>query len=160
MADMFTQDGNGFFVVDGSPVPQPRHRVARSGGRYIPKGHAIHAWRDAVAVEAFKCFSEPLEGPVSVVLTFRLPAPQADAFATPAWHVKRPDTDNLTKAVLDAISGVAFKDDSQVCSLNAYKQKVRHRENSVLFGGPGLLAQVRPAYAPTCVGPYGMEEEP
>ena len=33
-------------------------------------------------------------------------------------YTHRPDVDNLTKAVLDALNGLAYKDDAQVCSLN------------------------------------------
>lgn len=33
----------------------------------------------------------------------------------PVRHVKKPDTDNLVKAVKDSLSGLAWRDDSQVC---------------------------------------------
>lgn len=36
-------------------------------------------------------------------------------------HNKRPDIDNLLKPLKDALSGVVYKDDSQVCSINAIK---------------------------------------
>jgi Holliday junction resolvase RusA-like endonuclease len=32
------------------------------------------------------------------------------------WHAKKPDRDNCDKAVLDALSGLLWLDDSQVCS--------------------------------------------
>lgn len=32
-------------------------------------------------------------------------------------HTKKPDTDNIVKACLDALNGIAFYDDSQVCEL-------------------------------------------
>jgi Holliday junction resolvase RusA-like endonuclease len=32
------------------------------------------------------------------------------------WHVKKPDRDNLDKAVLDALTGIFWHDDCQVCS--------------------------------------------
>lgn len=36
-------------------------------------------------------------------------------------HTKKPDADNLAKAVLDALNGIAFYDDSQVASLRVAK---------------------------------------
>lgn len=33
-------------------------------------------------------------------------------------YTHRPDVDNLTKSVLDALNGLAYKDDAQVCSLH------------------------------------------
>ena len=34
---------------------------------------------------------------------------------------KKPDIDNIMKAVLDALNGVAYYDDSQVCKVNFMK---------------------------------------
>lgn len=39
----------------------------------------------------------------------------------PRPHAKRPDLDNLTKPVLDAMSGICFLDDSQVIGLRLEK---------------------------------------
>ena len=36
-------------------------------------------------------------------------------------HTKKCDADNLAKAILDALNGIAFYDDSQVCELLVYK---------------------------------------
>lgn len=38
------------------------------------------------------------------------------------WHISKPDTDNLIKAIKDALNGVAYKDDSQVCIVYASKR--------------------------------------
>lgn len=37
-------------------------------------------------------------------------------------HTKKPDCDNVAKAILDALNGVAFYDDSQVCVLAVSKR--------------------------------------
>lgn len=34
---------------------------------------------------------------------------------------KKPDNDNIAKAVLDALNGIAYYDDSQICDLSVYK---------------------------------------
>jgi Holliday junction resolvase RusA-like endonuclease len=31
------------------------------------------------------------------------------------WHTKTPDADNIMKSVCDALKGIAWRDDSQVC---------------------------------------------
>lgn len=38
------------------------------------------------------------------------------------YHVQRPDVDKLCRAILDALTGVVYHDDSQVISLSAVKQ--------------------------------------
>lgn len=37
-------------------------------------------------------------------------------------YTKKPDTDNIAKAILDALNGLAYKDDSQVSTLSIIKQ--------------------------------------
>ena len=37
-------------------------------------------------------------------------------------HTKRPDVDNMAKAVIDGLNGVAWGDDSQIVSLNLRKR--------------------------------------
>ena len=37
------------------------------------------------------------------------------------YHTKKPDADNIAKAVCDALNGVAYQDDSQVCQLHVSK---------------------------------------
>lgn len=36
-------------------------------------------------------------------------------------HTHRPDADNIAKAVLDALNGLAFHDDAQICELRVSK---------------------------------------
>jgi hypothetical protein len=39
----------------------------------------------------------------------------------PLWHTKKPDGDNFIKAVLDALTGIVWVDDSQVCDQRTIK---------------------------------------
>ena len=115
------------FRVDGEPVAQPRHRIASRGRfatAYIPKGHAIHAWKyaieEAAREEAQRIGWVPLKGvalAVSMVFSFRQPKSNKTE-----WHTQRPDLDNLAKAVLDAIHGIAFLDDAVVDEMKLRKQ--------------------------------------
>jgi len=36
-------------------------------------------------------------------------------------HTKKPDLDNVAKAVIDGMNGIIFKDDSQITSLHVTK---------------------------------------
>lgn len=55
------------------------------------------------------------EGPVRLVLRWSLPRPKAMKAPTcEVPHVVRPDIDKLERAVLDALTGVLYRDDGQV----------------------------------------------
>lgn len=120
--------------ISGEPVAQPRHRfrVMGKGAKaiavaYLPKKHAVHGWKSAVAstYQAQNAGVAPLDGPLEVSLAFVLPRP--DSYTTKrgpnvrAWHDRRPDPDNLAKAALDALKGVAWGDDAQICRLSVAK---------------------------------------
>ena len=113
-------------TVPGAPVAQPRHKVTRTGRVYIKKDHPIHAYKEAIKKEASQGIATPLEGAIKVAIEFYMPRPTAKTWKRkampPYWHEKKPDIDNLAKAVLDSLSGVAFKDDSQVSSLSCEKR--------------------------------------
>ena len=70
-------------------------------------------------------------------MEFVMPIPQSlskkkqtELVAMP--HTKKPDLDNLVKAVLDALNGVAYMDDSRISNINASKEY--GREPSVWIG--------------------------
>lgn len=69
------------------------------------------------------------EQPLKVSIIFCMPIPQSYSKKRRKWildgyeqHTKRPDVDNLGKAVLDALNGIAFADDSQIVQLNLRKE--------------------------------------
>jgi Holliday junction resolvase RusA-like endonuclease len=101
-------------------------------GAYIPKGHAIHAYKQAVLLtwqSLPAVYGEPMPGAVSVGLTFWFPRPLNKIWKTKPMlaEVKttKPDLDNLAKGVLDALQHHAFGDDSQVVELRLSKWIVR-----------------------------------
>lgn len=40
----------------------------------------------------------------------------------PYWHTKKPDLDNLIKAVKDSLTGIVYRDDGQICLETANKR--------------------------------------
>lgn len=134
------------FIVPGTPVPQGSKRVVR--GRLIDaNGAALRPYRAMVADAAAEALGleagdtaealaaleahQPAREAVAVSLRFGLVRPRshygtgrnADVLKTsaPVWPGVKPDVDKLTRAVLDALTGVVWADDAQVVVLNADK---------------------------------------
>lgn len=112
------------FSVPGDPVPQPRPRVSTRGGfarAYVPAKHPVHAYRQAVAVAARAAGCGVHGDPVEVVIDLVFARPKShlrkNGLAKDAPATPRCDLDNCAKAVLDALNGVAWDDDSQVTRL-------------------------------------------
>ena len=113
------------------PVAKARPRVTMRGGyarAYTPKKSA-----DYEAAVAAACPDvDPLEGPLSMHINLYLPIPASwskqktiDAACGKILPTSRPDVDNYAKAVLDALNGIAYSDDSQVVDLRVVKQYAR-----------------------------------
>ena len=116
------------FTVYGIPEAQGSTRA------FIPKGWGrpvvtstnkkVKPWRQEIARTAaeapgMKCFLRK-DGGVSVSLSFLLPRPESLAKKYTVAN-KRPDIDKLVRAVLDALTGIAYEDDSQVVKLDVSK---------------------------------------
>ena len=119
------------FGVDGLPVGKGRPRFARVG-KFVQtySDKKTVAWEDQVRAAAQKAMgpTDILETPVTLALYFRLPIPQSwskkrqeAAKNQLESYTKKPDWDNLGKAVSDALNGVIYKDDSQVVSAHIRK---------------------------------------
>lgn len=101
------------FTVMGAPVSKERPRFGRGRRTYTPARTLIY--ERAVRLSALSAGVRRASGPVAVELRLYLP----DARAR--------DVDNLAKSILDALNGVAYADDSQVCELRATKEIDRAR---------------------------------
>lgn len=106
--------------VPGSPAPQGSKRHV-GNGRMVESSAAVGPWRERVALAVHACGWPILTGPVEVWLLFVLPRPKSAPRRTPP-AVKRPDIDKLVRAILDAITGIAIRDDSLVTDLHAAKK--------------------------------------
>ena len=113
------------FTVDGRPVPKGRPRVTQHG-TYTPKSTQIFesAVRAAWLERGEKPFEDGEALDVMVYAYFPIPSGTAKSkrerlHLTP--YLKRGDIDNIIKAVLDALNGYAYKDDSAVFSVYGRK---------------------------------------
>jgi Holliday junction resolvase RusA-like endonuclease len=119
-------------TVYGEAKPEGALAIGRrrDGRRYLHHrdSSSLNAWRRAIAREFGPRIKE-LEGAVGVVATFYVARPKGHygtgrnagqlRKSAPAYPTTRSggDVDKLARAVLDALAGVAYRDDSQVTSL-------------------------------------------
>jgi len=113
------------FIVYGSPVPQGRPRFFRRGnhvGTYDPD--KSRTWKQDVKASVLDQLKKQvaiLDGPLSVILDFYLPRPKSLPKKV-QYHIKKPDADNLAKAIKDALRGIIYRDDSQIVILTVLKK--------------------------------------
>jgi len=144
------------FSVLGVPQPKGSARawpVRRPGGRIgvavsSDNRRRLRGWTELVQAAAIEAGVRPiLAGPVAVRIVFTLPRPKAhyrtNGTVRPSKQARlpagRPDLDKLVRAVLDALSGLAWRDDGQVTELATAK---RYGEI------PGVTVEVTPAEVP------------
>ena len=107
------KDGRGVLLVDSSPESR--------------------RWRDAVrqVVAEQRGNAPPMAGPIALRLVFVLQRPKSHyrtgRYAgqlkpnAPRLHASKPDIDKLARCVLDALTGVVWRDDAVVAVLQAKK---------------------------------------
>lgn len=71
-------------------------------------------------------FSFPPGVPLTVLIEAEFPIPKSTSKKKAAalmgrWHTKKPDADNVAKAVLDALNGIAYPDDAAISKLTVEK---------------------------------------
>ena len=113
------------FFVDHAPVPQPRHRVTRWGS-YIDPDHPVHSLKALAQMCYRQAGGKILEGPLEceIISTFGRPQNLITKRKPmhQEWYPRKCDADNLAKAILDALNGVAWQDDRQVTRLVCEKR--------------------------------------
>lgn len=110
------------FVYEGRVRACPRPKVARAtGAAYMPKWYRPYLEKLGWAYRAaggIHYGDRPVRVTVDVMRA--LPASRPKRVESEPDDVK-PDLDNVVKAVLDALNGVAYDDDAQVVSICAMK---------------------------------------
>jgi Holliday junction resolvase RusA-like endonuclease len=108
-------------IVPGEPIAKQRARVTRRGFAFTPAKtvHYETYIRELFATQ-YPSF-EPLIGPVVLKVWAYFPIPKGVSKRTRELmesglmrRDKRPDWDNIGKAVSDALNGVAYADDGQI----------------------------------------------
>lgn len=112
--------------VYGYPVAQGRPRFTTRGGfprAYDPANsrdwkRTVHSAASEIVAQNSARF--PMQGPLAMRLTFHLLRPTSLPKKV-LHHTKRPDADNLCKAVKDSLSGCVYRDDAQIVALTVFK---------------------------------------
>ncbi|MDR2717705.1 MAG: RusA family crossover junction endodeoxyribonuclease [Treponema sp.] len=101
--------------VNGIPKAQPRPRMTVNGHVYNPS--SADAWKEEVKAAFISCRRPMITEPIRLKVYFFMPVPKGmkivckDGHYMP--HIKKPDADNLLKAVMDALTEVGvWKDDA------------------------------------------------
>ena len=117
------------FSIPGKPIAQPRPRFSSFQGRaYNDPNHPVVAFKQAIALQyAVVAQGYKFEGAVELAICFNMVRIQNEVrqrVRMPGYfHTKKPDIDNLLKAVMDALTMAdAWNDDSQVSRLIVKKQ--------------------------------------
>lgn len=120
------------FDIPGVPVGKGRPRAAKRGKHiqlYTPEKTATYEGVIALTARQAMAGGLLLEGPVATVMEIRLPIPQswpkrkqAAALAGTEYPTKKPDADNVIKAIFDALNGVVWHDDTQVVDIVVRKR--------------------------------------
>ena len=110
------------FKIPGVPVGKGRPRFTKSGHAFTPE--KTRAYEQLVrSCYKKECKGVKLSGAISVMIAAYFPPLKSDSKRT--WDqkesgkvlpVKKPDCDNIAKAVLDALNGLAYDDDAQIVS--------------------------------------------
>ena len=117
------------FEVEGTPRPQgSKSNVGR--GIMVESSKYVAEWRSWVRFRAATAFVglQPLVGAVQVNVEFCFDRPQTHSTKkglrpnAPEFKPTKPDIDKLLRAVLDAMTGVCFADDSQVVAIYCTKK--------------------------------------
>ena len=110
------------FTVYGEPVAKGRPRMTRSGHTYTPQKTVNY--ENLVKLSYQEQVRQKLDGYISATINayFAIPksASQKKQKAMISGEIlptKKPDTDNIAKAILDSLNNIAYNDDSQVTEL-------------------------------------------
>ena len=116
------------FHIPGPPVPKARPRVVK-GHAFTPQKTADYENTVRWCYKAAAGGAAPISTPCAVEMVFRFAIPASarrkrlpDLIKPGDPHTHRPDIDNLSKAVLDALNGLAFTDDALVVGIAARKE--------------------------------------
>lgn len=118
------------FSIPGEPrgKGRPRFGRSRSGFAVAYTDAKTASYENLVKLAARQAGAQPIEGPLDVYLCAFFTVPQS-------WSKKRRldaltgregpgkfDLDNILKAVLDGLNGIAFHDDKQIVTIQAAKR--------------------------------------
>lgn len=114
------------FKIDGKPVGKGRPRFTRNGQTYTPE--KTKEYEKLIRTSYSESGGTLLDGYINISISAYYQIPKAFSREKKEFAkrgiikpVVRPDLDNVVKAILDGLNGIAYHDDSQVISIVAVK---------------------------------------
>ena len=140
-----------YFAIDGSPQGKARARTVRNKktgkvNSFTPKkttayeDYVKQCFLQQVKPDARWFNKEPLE--IFITAFFPIPARTTKRdrqlmLEGKMLPTKKPDADNIAKAICDALNGVAYGDDSQIAKLTVVKKYTETPRLQVYLKGIG-----------------------
>ena len=100
-------------TIEIQPIPQPRPRFGRNGGVY--ESRRIKEYKDEISARARIIMKDKLPLKGNIFLGIKLYSKY------PPLAKRYGDVDNHAKAIMDALNGIVYEDDSQVVGLSVEK---------------------------------------
>jgi len=141
------------FFVPGTPVPKGSAKAFVVKGRAVvtqDNGSKQKPWASSISYTAQQVMQgqRPFQGPIEIGLLFIMPRPKGHygsgkncyqiKTSSPVHHVVKPDLDKLVRCVKDALTGVVWGDDSQVCRMSDVSKQYETASR-----GCGVKIQIR-----------------
>jgi len=124
------------FFVAGVPVPKGSAKAFMNKGMRFPvvvqdNAERQKPWASMIGYTAQRAGAEMMAGPVKVEAHFFMPRLKSHYGSgkkegvikanAPNFHISKPDLDKLIRCIKDALTGIVWKDDSQVAEVSASK---------------------------------------
>lgn len=108
---------------------RPRFGKTKAGNAIAFTDAKTAAYENLIKLAARDAGARMIEGPVAVIATITIEIPKsaskkqrAEMLAGRVAPCRKPDIDNVVKALMDGLNTVAFRDDVQVVQLGAAKR--------------------------------------
>jgi len=110
-----------YLYFDIDPQPKRRPRFRRVGAKVFTHSEPKDvAYKKDIQRIAKSQVDYPLDGPLRCEIVFFVKRPKTVKSKYPTSR-RTGDVDNLAKAVLDCLNGIAYEDDAQIISLTCSK---------------------------------------
>jgi Holliday junction resolvase RusA-like endonuclease len=130
------------FTVPGDAAPQGSKRAFKTrGGRIalVESSSKVKPYRASVAAAAVAAGVKLIDGPVSVFAVFTFVRPRSHFTGKGALRASapaapgKPDLDKLARAVGDALTGLAYRDDAQIMQWHLQKRYGDRAETAIFI---------------------------
>lgn len=115
------------FTIPGDAVPFARAGGGKNTPRFTPAKQRSYMGVVKLFCQRAMQAAAPMEGAIELSVSAYYLRPKSHTrkraeAAGAIWKTSKPDADNLSKLVKDALNTVAWRDDAQVVSLHVWKQ--------------------------------------